>query len=347
MSTKKPGPIAPIIDGQSVESAEPIPPTADEIIAGKVKLSVLMAASSLEVATSAIAIVGESIGDVLLTAKGHSDDWTDKAFDGIIGKWNKAFVHENPFTTTSPDAVRYWQVSACIKAATPLGIPDLERIATKRWMLLFGPAFEFDKTAISASVRMGWADWLKAALPLNVTGPDSMSSATLADSIAMQVKALHDSDPATYPAPKVKASKKKNAKADPAKPANVPIVDDESDDDDEPAEPIAARKVPAPGKPATVPADENRFSDSEVSPRPVDAIDAIAAEDKSPSVFGNLVSIIRGGDAKTRKNMAWAFGKAIAQSEDDDAIMALYDAVKVQVKRIREAKAVKPLAKVS
>ena len=178
----KPIAIAPIVPvpvppaSSDVIPISATPPMTDEaikaMVADKILLSVKSAVGSLEVATGNVVAVGESIDDILKMAMHASEDWNATSFDRIITDWNQAFTDTNAMDSTiQPSALRYWQVSRVVKASITLGVPDLDRIATKRWMLLIPHAFHFDRKNVLVTVKTGWADWLKVALPLNLYFP--------------------------------------------------------------------------------------------------------------------------------------------------------------------------------
>ena len=285
------------------ENSDPLLGLFAACVSSKIRLSVASAASSLETATANVVAIGESIDDILKTAK-ENHVWDAKEFANVIAAWNDAFKAFNPGSTVVPDAMRYWQVFGCVKASVTLGIPDLDRIAVKRWMALFGTAFSVSKADITVNVRTGWADWLKVALPLNRTGPDSMSFSSLVASVVAQANALHASDSTIHNAPKTSKKDK------PSKP---------------PVPPVGKPPVPPVGKPPVPPVGKQ-----------IDPIDAIAAPPVNP--FSAMVSAMQSGDAKTRSNMAIACGLAIVKAGDDDAIMALYKTISGDVARIRDAK---------
>ncbi len=278
------------------------------VLAAKITASVTLAGTSLEVATGIVAEVGASIDDILQTVKHGSDDFTRDTFDATLAQWNKTFSEVNADSSTvKPEALRYWSVFAAMKACEGLGVDGLDRIAVKRWTRLIPHAFIFDRKDVKATIKTGWADWLKQALPLNVTGPNSMSSTSLEASVEMQVDALHDLDPTLYPArvtrkPSTDKPASKNSKTVAnAKSASKAKAETKVEPKVE-ATPV--KEVPAPGTPNT----ENMYT--------------------------RLAADLAKSDPTTRQQMVKALMMVVVALKDDDAVLAAWSVLESHVDRI-------------
>lgn len=310
----KPNPLASIVPpvakaATPTDTATPpdLPRFTVADLDAKIAGSVTLAASMLGLKTDAILTIGESIDDVLKTAKGAAKDWTPKAFGETITAWNVAYRTLWDGEGIAPDAMNYWQTFASRAALVTLGVVEPERMAVSRYYRLFSHAFTTDKVAIVMQARPEWAEWLKTAIPANIPGPDCMAKADFTAEIASFSDKCKAANPA-YEAPKARGVKPvtvakpvNRAKADPAKPANVAK---------------AAPIVPPIGKPSN----------------------PVATPVPTQSPMSALGAILKNGTPSERRQVATMVGLALAKANDLEAMQALYKILKPIIVAAREAR---------
>ncbi|HWE35039.1 MAG TPA: hypothetical protein VG406_00590 [Isosphaeraceae bacterium] len=257
---------------------------------------------------------GRMVGAILDAERGEANEWGRNQFDATIRKVGEAYAARYPDSVGDARPADWWKLAEFLAWTTKLGIVGAESMAYRTIVnVLFPAAFEMVKDQNASVIRDGWADWLKAIVPMIVNG--DVNHETAVASVAAQRTALHALDAKKYPMPKAtgakarkvtKGSGRKNPKATPPAPTPAPT----------PA-PVANRTTPPAPTPTPVPAP---------APTPSQQAGAAAL---------NIESFAKGLDAKA----ALALGVALAGVAKDDAILSIYKAIAPRVKAIRDSKA--------
>jgi hypothetical protein len=205
--------VAPVVPPAPINPAAVPRPAMDSAARDALHREIAVKAGATLIATGTYVEIGAFVANALIWAKERTEGWESSHFDAEISSIRAACeaLYPDPDRLTAMRPDDWFRAYAFVAECNKLGILGADRVSYARIVnALFSAGFTLEKIGIGATVRDGWAEWLKVAVPRNVNGaPDCMSGEALKESILAQRNALHTAAPDKHKAPpKPKKSKK-------------------------------------------------------------------------------------------------------------------------------------------